>query len=430
MSLTLIRNVQVVNPIGLEETDILIADETFAAIGRNLRRPIAAEVVEARGLLALPGLIDIHAHLREPGGEHKEDFYTGTQAALAGGVTTVLAMPNTQPPITDEASLQATLNLASKKALCDFGVFLGATLNNHATARHVQGAVGLKMYMGSSTGNLLVEHFEDQYAHLAAYPNNRVVAVHAENEEAVRYFAQHQQRRPPLCANLETSRAILMAESLQRSIHICHLSTAREIQTVKEARQRGVKVTCEVTPHHLFLSSGIESHLGALGQMNPPLRSEADVAALWDNLQFVDAIATDHAPHTLEEKNSPAPPSGVPGLETMLPLLLTAVQQKQLSLAELVRLTATGPAKLFCLDRKGSIVPGYDADLVLVNPETQWTLSASNLLTRCGWTPFEGWRVWGKVEQVYARGRLAFANGQVLAKRGTGRQVQQTWRKA
>ena len=430
MNLTLIRNVKVVSPLGLEETDILIADETFAAIGRNLRRPIVAEVVEAKGRVALPGLIDVHAHLREPGGEHKEDFNTGTRAALAGGVTTVLAMPNTQPPITDEASLQAVLNLAASKALCDFGVFLGATPDNHTTAQHVQGAVGLKMYMGSSAGNLLVDRFEDQYAHLAAYPKNRVVAVHAENEEAVQYFAQHQQRRPPLCADLETSRAILIAESLGRSIHICHLSTAQEIMMVKEAKQRSVKVTCEVTPHHLFLSSGIESHLGAFGQMNPPLRSQVDVDALWDNLQFVDAIATDHAPHTLEEKNSPAPPSGVPGLETMLPLLLTAVQQKQLSLAELVRLTATSPAQLFCLDRKGAIAPGYDADLVLVNLETQWTLSASNLLTRCGWTPFEGWRVRGKVEQVYARGRLAFANGQVLAKRGAGRQVQQTWRKA
>jgi len=430
MRLILIRNVQAVSPVGLEETDILIADETFAAIGRNLRRPIAAEVVEAKGLLALPGLIDVHAHLREPGGEHKEDFYTGTQAALAGGVTTVLAMPNTQPPITDEASLKAALDLAAKKALCDFGVFLGATPNNHTTARYIQDAVGLKMYMGSSTGSLLVDRFEDQYAHLAAYPQGRVVAVHAENEEAVQYFAQRKQRRPPLCADLETSRAILIAQSVGRSVHICHLSTAQEIQMVKEARQRNVKVTCEVTPHHLFLSSGIESHLGALGQMNPPLRSQADVAALWDNLQFVDAIATDHAPHTLEEKNSPTPPSGVPGLETMLPLLLTAVQQKQLSLAELVRLTATSPARLFCLDRKGSIAPGYDADLVLVNLETQWTLSSSNLLTRCGWTPFEGWRVRGKVEQVYVRGRLAFANGQVLAKRGAGRQVQQTWRKA
>jgi len=430
MSTILIRNVQVVSPLGLEETDILIADEIFAAIGRSLRQPIVAEVVEAKGLLALPGLIDVHAHLREPGGEHKEDFYTGTQAALAGGVTTVLAMPNTQPPIIDEASLKATLDLAAKKALCDFGVFVGATPHNHTTARHVQDAVGLKIYMGSSTGTLLVDRFEDQYAHLAAYPKNRVIAVHAENEEAVQYFAQHKQRRPPLCANLETSRAILMAQSLERSVHICHLSTAQEIATVKEAKQRGVKATCEVTPHHLFLSSGIESHLGALGQMNPPLRSEADVAALWDNLQFVDAIATDHAPHTLEEKNSPTPPSGVPGLETMLPLLLTAVQQQQLSLAELVRLTATGPARLFDLDRKGAIAPGYDADLVLVDPDIQWTLSASNLLTRCGWTPFEGWRVRGKVERVYTRGRLAFANGQVLAKRGAGRQVQQTWRKA
>lgn len=424
----LIRNAQVVSTTGVEKADILIQDDRFVRIAPELTMPADTEIVEAQGWLALPGLVDIHVHLREPGGEHKEDFYSGTCAALAGGVTTVLAMPNTTPPITDEATLKAALVLAAQKAVCDFGLYLGATRDNVATASRVRQAVGLKMYMGSSTGTLLVDRFEDQYAHLAAYPPDRVVAVHAENEEAVQHFAVQGQRRPPLCAAIETARAILMAQSLRRPIHICHLSTTQEIQMVKEAKLRGEPVTCEVTPHHLFLTSEIEQHLGARGMMNPPLRSRTDAQALWDNLKYVDALATDHAPHTLAEKQSAQPPSGVPGLETMLPLLLTAVQQKQLSLAGLVRLTSTGPAQLFDLEGKGRIASGYDADLVLVDPEVQWTISGQDLHTRCGWTPFESWRARGKIVRVYLRGQLAFAEGQVLVKPGAGRAVRQSTR--
>jgi dihydroorotase (multifunctional complex type) len=425
----LIHNALVVNATGAQKADILIQGGRFLKVAPELTRPFDADIVEAQGWLALPGLVDIHVHLREPGGEHKENFHSGTCAALAGGVTTVLGMPNTTPPITDEASLGAALDLAARKAVCDFGLYLGATRDNVATAARVERAVGLKLYMGSSTGALLVDHFEDQYAHLAAWPPDRVVAVHAENEEAVRYFAARGQRRPPLCAAIETARAIWMAQALERPIHICHLSTAQEIQMVKDAKLHGGPVTCEVTPHHLFLASEIEQHLGARGTTNPPLRSTADVHALWDSLKFVDAIATDHAPHTLGEKEGGAPPSGVPGLETMLPLLLTAVQQKQLTWPELARLACAGPAQLFSLEGKGRIASGYDADLVLVDPEIQWTISGKDLLTRCGWTPFEGWRARGKVMRVYLRGQLAFAEGQVLVPPGTGRPVRQAVRR-
>jgi dihydroorotase (multifunctional complex type) len=424
----LIRNAQVVSATGVKKADILIQDDRFVKIAREMTMPADAEIIEAQGWLALPGLVDIHVHLREPGGEHKEDFYSGTCAALAGGVTTVLGMPNTTPPITDEASLEAALGLAARKAVCDFGLYLGATRDNVATAARVERAVGLKLYMGSSTGSLLVDRFEDQYAHLAAWPPDRIVAVHAENEEAVQYFAARGQRRPSVCAAIETARAIMMAQSLERPVHLCHLSTALEIQMVKDAKQRGEPVTCEVTPHHLFLASEIEQHLGARGMVNPPLRSATDAHALWDNLEFVDAIATDHAPHTLDEKASATPPSGVPGLETMLPLLLTAVQQKQLGWTDLVRLTSTSPAQLFNLSGKGRIAAGYDADLVLVDPEIQWTISGKDLLTRCGWTPFEGWRARGKVMRVYLRGQLAFDEGQVLIAPGTGRPVRQVAR--
>lgn len=403
--------------------DILIEGERIAAVGPKLSAPPGAEIVDAVGLLALPGLIDVHVHLREPGGEHKEDFTTGTRAALAGGVTTVLGMPNTSPPLIDRATLTEALARASRKAVCDFGLFVGATPENAAEVARLDEAVGLKAYIGSSTGTLLVERFAAQIAHFSTYPKGRVLAVHAEDEEAVRWFATQGQRRPPLCAALAVARVLALAEHLGRRLHICHVSTAQEVALIRAAKARGVPVTCEVTPHHLFLTE--EKGDDPLYRMNPPLRSSSDVEALWANLDVFDAVATDHAPHTLAEKHSADPPAGVPGLETALPLLLTAVREGRLTLSEVVRLTASGPARAFGLAHKGYLAPGYDADVILVDLEAAWTLSNEGLFTKCGWTPFAGWRVWGRVVRVFLRGRLVFAEGEVLAEPGTGRRVTQ-----
>jgi dihydroorotase (multifunctional complex type) len=334
-------------------------------------------------------------------------------------------MPNTQPPITDATLLAHALALAASKAVCDHGLFLGATHDNVSSAPKVYDAVGLKLYMGSSTGSLMVSDFAGQYAHFKAYPADRVIALHAEDESAVQYFARQGQRRPPLCAELAVQRAIALAAELKRTIHICHLSTLRELELVKDARKRGLRVTCEVSPHHLFLSSDTEKHLGALGRMNPPLRSEKESESLWQNLDAIDLIATDHAPHTLDEKKGAEPPSGVPGLETMLPLLLTAVYQQQMTYADLVRLTAAGPAKVFELADKGRIEEGAHADLVIVNPNVQWKIEGARQFTRCGWTPFEGWQVRGKIEKVFLRGQLVFDGEQVLVEPGYGQRVKQ-----
>ena len=407
-------------------TNILISGERIAAVGPKVRPTANAKVVNASGLLVLPGLVDAHVHLREPGSEQKEDFATGTRAALAGGVTTVLVMPNTSPPTTDATSLANVTALATRKAVCDFGFFLGATLSNAFEAGTLTDAVGLKVYMGSSTGTLLVNEFGAQYLHFKSYPAQCPIVVHAEDETAVRWFARQGQRRPPLCAALETARALVLAEHLRRRVHICHLSTAHELELVQAAKARGVLVTCEVAPHHLFLTSEAEQQLGPLAKMNPPLRSRADRAALWDRLVWIDAIASDHAPHTLEEKQASMTdaPAGVPGLETMLPLLLTAVSEGRLELSDLVRLTSSGPAAIFDLSHKGRVAPDYDADLVLVDPEAWWTIEEKRLWTKCAWTPFAGWRVKGRVEQVYLRGRLAYANGEVMVESGYGRAVQ------
>ena len=421
----LIRGGQIATLRGLKKTDVLIRGERIVAIESGLTAPPGAIVIEAGHRIILPGLIDAHVHLREPGGEHKEDFTSGTRAALTGGVTTVLGMPNTQPPITDAATLAHALDLAAQKAVCDFGLFLGATHDNITTAFKVKEAVGLKLYMGSSTGTLMVSDFAAQYAHFKAYPRDRVVAVHAEDEDAVQFFAKLGQRRPPLCAELAVDRALAMAADLKRHIHICHLSTAREIELVKDARRRGVNVTCEVVPHHLLLTMESEKMLGPLARMNPPLRTEADIAALWANLKTIDLIATDHAPHTLDEKRGDSPPSGVPGLETLLPLMLTAVHQKQMSYVDLVRLTAAGPAKVFDLIDKGQIEEGAHADLVMVDPNVQWKIDSAKMNSKCGWTPFDGWNVRGKIEKVFLRGQLAFDGEQVTVEPGYGQPVRQ-----
>ncbi|HEY4691765.1 MAG TPA: dihydroorotase family protein, partial [Anaerolineae bacterium] len=263
------------------------------------------------------------------------------------------------------------------------------------------------------------------YAHFKAYPADRVIALHAEDEGAVQYFAKLGKRRPPLCAELAVERALAMAADLKRRIHICHLSTARELELVTDAKKRGVQVTCEVSPHHLFLSTDIERHLGPLGQMNPPLRPEQDTQALWKNLASIDLIATDHAPHTLDEKRGPTPPSGVPGLETMLPLLLTAVHEKQMMYVDLVRLTSAGPARVFDLAEKGRLEPGAHADLVIVDPNVQWKIEAAKMRTRCGWTPFEGWQVRGKIEKVFLRGQVAFDGENITVEPGYGQRVKQ-----
>lgn len=420
----LIRGGTLITPQDAQRQDILIEGQTIAAVGADLSAPPGARVVDATGLLVFPGLIDPHVHLREPGGEHKEDFTTGTRAALAGGFTTVLAMPNTTPALTDRETLAQAQTLAASKVVCDVGFFVGATADNAGEVAEAENAVGLKLYMGSSTGSLLVADLAGQTEHFQRYPG--VVAVHAEDEEAVAHFARLGQRRPPICAALAVSRALALAERFGTRLHVCHASTAHELALIRDAKARGVAVTCEATPHHLFLTAGDEARLGTLGQMNPPLRLQKDVDALWENLDVVDCVATDHAPHTLEEKRSPTPPSGVPGLETALPLLLKAVHAGKLDICQVTRLMAEGPARAFGLERKGRVAPGYDADLTLVDADVEWVIGERPLQTKCGWSPFEGRRVKGYVKQVFLRGQEVYADGEILAEPGCGRIVPQS----
>lgn len=418
---------QIVTPQGIQRADITIRGELIEAVGPDLPAEIPnSTIVDVSRFAIFPGLIDVHVHLREPGGEHKEDFLTGTQSALAGGVTTVCAMPNTTPPIVDAATLEDALARASAKAVCDFGLYIGGTPANAAQAAQADKAVALKLYIGSSTGSLLVDQLPAQIAHFESFPKNRIIAVHAEDEAAVRFFAERGQRRPPICAALATAHVLTMAEQIGRRVHICHVSTGYELALIRAAKTRGLAVTCEVTPHHLFLSTDDEQKLGPLGQVNPPLRDQHDVDLLWQNMDIVDMIATDHAPHTLDEKRGPNPPSGMPGLETMLPLLLTAAHEGRIGLEDIAQWLSAGPAEVFGLAHKGQLKPGYHADLTLVDLGERWVVPQDGFFTRCGWTTFAGREMVGRVAQVYLRGQVVFNNGQVLANPGFGKPVEQT----
>ncbi len=416
----------IVTPSDTFRGDILIVGDTIARIAPEIR-DTDARVIDATGLHILPGLIDAHVHLRDPGATHKEDFTSGTRAALAGGVTTILDMPNNPVPTTRRAALDEKRALARSKATCDYGFFVGATEENTSLGIGDWGVVGVKLYMGATTGDLLVTDFATTYHHFTA-PHHLPFVVHAEDNEALKFFAhdpsrtRHSAKRPPVSAALAVSRALALAEETGRQLHIAHLSTAREIELVKEARARGVNVTCEVTPQHLFLSTDEEEGLDAFGIVNPPLRSPDDVHAMWENLSDVAMIATDHAPHAIEEKQSAQPPSGMPGLETMLPLLLTAASEKRLSLQDIAQLTSRNPARVFHLKRKGEIAVGYDADLTLVRLDEEYILQKP-WQTRCNWSAFEGKRVRGKTLRVFLRGQKVMQEGEILAEPGTGKEI-------
>ena len=341
-----------------------------------------------KGLLKLPGMIDAHVHLREPGATHKEDFHTGTAAALAGGVITVLDMPNNTPPVVDRESLEYKKRLAMGKALCPVGFYLGATEDNAASCAAIaEEAVGLKIYLNQTYGPLRMRSLLALMSHFRRWPSHKPIALHSEG--------------------VFVAVAIALSRLYDRPVHICHVSRKEEILLIREAKKQGAKITCEVTPHHLFLTQADARRLGSFAYMKPPLGSEEDRAALWDNLAFVDIIASDHAPHTREEKESPDPPPGVPGLETTLPLLLTAVSEGRLTLERLVELTFHNPARIFGITPP----PGT---WVEVDPDARYTISAAELKTKCGWSPFEGMAVRGRVQRVYLAGCKVYEEGELV----------------
>lgn len=351
--------------------------------------------------MLLPGLIDPHVHVREPGATHKEDWDTATQAALAGGITLILAMPNTRPPIFDESTLSLALEAARSKARCDYAQYLGASASNTLeVTRLAPYAAGLKMYLDQTYGELRLDSMTLWEGHFRHFPASSPLVVHAEGRTL--------------------AAAILFAALYQRPVHIAHVSRREEILLIRAAKARGLPVTCEVTPHHLFLCeedipSFAAEHPGR-AEVRPTLATRADQQALWENLDVVDCFATDHAPHTLAEKDSSNPPPGFPGLETMLPLLLTAVHEGRLTLDDLIQKLHHNPRRIFNL-------PEQPETWVEVDEHATWEICGRDQFTRCAWTPFEGWKVRGRVRRVLLRGREVYRDGQILAPPGFGKNI-------
>lgn len=427
---TVLRGGSVVTPAGVIRADVHLAGERIAGVGMPLPAP-EADQIDATGMLILPGLIDVHVHVREPGATEKEDWQTATRAALAGGVTAILDMPNNDPPTTSLERVQEKLALAAERAVCDFGVYLGATAENIGLAAQIAGTIaGLKIYLGSTTGGLLTDDWSLLYRHLRATPETLPIVVHAEDEQCLRAFAgssplDHNANRPPICAELAVQHVIAAARAAGRGAHIAHASTPEEVAAITAARRQVPGLTCEVCPHHLFLTADDAVRLGGWGKVNPPLRPAPLVARLWQALPQVDLVATDHAPHTPAQKQGDyaAAPAGFPGLESLLPLLLLAVREGRLTFPRLVELTAAAPARLFHLTGKGSVAPGYDADLLLLDPAAEQVVKVDKLQTKAKGTPFAGWTLPGSIRKLWRRGELVLNDGSLQVTPGSGRQV-------
>ncbi|MDQ4074613.1 MAG: amidohydrolase family protein [Chloroflexota bacterium] len=347
----------------------------------------------------LPGLVDVHVHMRVPGGEHKEDFASGTAAALAGGVTQVLAMPNTSPPIVSEEVFELAEARARETARCDYALYLGATDHNAPLDPWLQDrAAGLKIYVNDTFGPLQVDSLLTMQDHFRSWRGPGPIVVHAEE-----LFV-------PAC--------IALAAQYDKHVHFAHVSRGAEIVAIRAAKERGLKVSCEVTPHHLWLDEKDLPRLGPYGDMRPRLATEGDRKALWDALRagVVDCIATDHAPHLREEKESEQPPPGVPGLETTLPLLMNAVQATRLTLEQVVALTSTNPRRLFHL-------PEQPQTYVEVETGGLWTLPECGWHTRPDWSPFAGEVVGARILRTVVRDTTAYEDGVVLAEPGSGRNI-------
>lgn len=415
-----------VNQDGRIAADIGVKQGRIAAIG-SLDPARAGEVIDCTGLHILPGVIDTQVHFREPGLTHKEDLESGSLAAVMGGVTAVFEMPNTDPQTTDAATLADKVKRGTHRMHCDFAFWVGGT---HQNARHVTelealpGAAGIKVFMGSSTGSLLVEDDEGVAAILKN--TRRRAAFHSEDEMMLRDRknlrvegdpSSHPLWRSPEVAMRCTERLVRIATAAGARIHVLHISTAEEIDYLRHHKD---VASCEVTPHHLTLD-GDEAYrrLGTLVQMNPPVRGKDVRAALWRGVAngTADVLGSDHAPHTLEEKAKAYPnsPSGMTGVQTLVPMMLDHVNAGRLSLERLVDMTSAGPMRLFGIAGKGRIASGYDADFTIVDLKRRETIRNQWIKSKCGWTPYDGVSVTGWPVGTVVRGHRVMWEGELVA---------------
>ena len=419
-----LRNGQVVTPSGLIATDIGVRSGRIAALSR-IGAGQGGETIDATGLHVLPGVIDAHVHFREPGLTHKEDFETGSRAAVLGGVTTVFEMPNSDPVTTTAERLLDKLERAKGRMACDYAFYIGASSENAALLGDLErlpGCAGVKVFMGASTGSLLLADEEGLMRALTS--GRRRMSFHAEDEDRLQARKAlalpgrpetHPVWRDAECARLAGERLMRLARAARRQVHVLHATTAQEMELYAEHRDIA---TVEVTANHLtMVAPDCYERLGAYAQMNPPVRDEPHRAALWRAIEsgLIDAIGSDHAPHVRAEKDGtyPQTPSGMPGVQTLVPVLLNHVAEGRMTLQRLADLTSAGPARIYGIAGKGRIAAGYDADFTLVDLKARRTLRNEDMASRCGWTQFDGMEITGFPVATIVRGRIAMRDGAV-----------------
>ncbi len=401
----LVQNAMMVLPDGIVEGDLRVANgriKTVAPQG-GLVPQNGEQVIDGSGLHLLPGAIDPHVHFRDPGNPEKEDLESGSRAAVAGGITGFLDMPNTVPNATNRVQLEAKIAVAGQKAVNHHGFFIGATNDNVADMQSVEGmdgVCGIKIFMGSSTGDLLVheqKHLENIFANTGG-----IIATHAEDEDRLQSriaqykgrtdIAAHAECRDVECALIATKRASALAKDHDHRLHIVHLTSGAEADWL--ASNKGNLITTEVCTQHLTFDQDDVEELGVRALMNPPIRYTEDKDTLWKRLKdgTIDCVVTDHAPHTLEAKSVgyPNAPAGMPGVETSLPLMLTHAMNGKCSVSDIVKWMCAGPARVYGMQNKGSLIEGYDGDLTMVDLETRRTITDADVWTRVGWTPYAG----------------------------------------
>ena len=418
-----IRNADVVLPRNIKKTDVSVKNGVINAIGSGI--PDVGEVIFAEGLSLIPGIIDPQVHFREPGADHKEDLHSGSCAAAAGGITSFLDMPNNNPPVTTRKRMAEKKLLAAEKSVVNYGFFIGATPDNLAELNAVKNVCGIKIFMGASTGDLLVD---DPVALENIFANgSKLIAVHAEDEsilQANRILMKgindvriHSRIRDESAALSSTKLAARLSLKYQRRLHVLHLTTKEECDFLRTL-PREHHISTEVCPQHLVLTSPeCYEHLGTKAQMNPPIRSKRHTVALWQALKdgIIDCIATDHAPHTLAEKEQPygSSPSGMPGVETSLALMLDRVNRDLCTLQEVVYWMSESPANLYKMRGKGRIEVGHDADMTLIDMSLKKKVKNGELHTRVNWSPFDGMELQGWPVRTIVNGQTVFLNGKV-----------------
>jgi dihydroorotase len=421
----ILRSGTVVNQDGAAVRDIAITNGRVAAIGA-FEQGLAAETIDCTGLHILPGVIDTQVHFREPGPTHKEDLETGSRSAAMGGVTAVFEMPNTDPLTVSEQTFTDKVKRAHHRMHCDFAFFIGGTRDNVQDLPELErapGCAGVKVFIGSSTGALLVE--DDESLRRILHVIRRRAAFHAEDEyrlnerKGLRIEGDprsHPVWRDEPAALMATQRLVKLAHQAGKRIHVLHISTKQEIEFLRDHKD---VASCEATPHHLTLTApDCYQRLGTLAQMNPPVRSADHREGIWYGIEqgIIDVLGSDHAPHTLEEKakSYPASPSGMTGVQTLVPVMLDHVNAGRLSLERFVDLTSAGPARLFNIARKGRIAAGYDADFTVVDLKRSETITNAWVASRAAWTPYDGVRVTGWPVGTFVRGKRVMWQGELV----------------